>query len=72
LDGPALKALRNLRLPQADETESIDIQKYTDEILRQLDPARPDERWLASGWTLQEGLLLSDTHLVDADDTPWR
>jgi hypothetical protein len=56
-------------LPQADETESIGIQKYTDEVLSQLNAARSDERWLASGWTLPEGLLLSDTHLVDADGT---
>jgi hypothetical protein len=68
-DQSALKALINLRLPQSDNTESIDIQKCTDEVLRLLGAARTDERLLAPGWTLQEGVLLSDTHLVDADGT---
>jgi hypothetical protein len=58
-DQSALKALINLRLPQSDNTESIDIQKCTDEVLRLLGAARTDERLLAPGWTLQEVIHIS-------------
>lgn len=36
-------------------------------VLSQLDRARSEEWWLCSGWTLQEGVLLSETNLIDGE-----
>lgn len=41
------------------------MQKHVDQVTVQLDAARSEEYWLCSGWTLQEGVLLHETDLID-------
>ncbi|OJJ82272.1 uncharacterized protein ASPGLDRAFT_585760 [Aspergillus glaucus CBS 516.65] len=61
----ALKELLHLQSPEADSKEPIDMQKHVDQVTVQLDAARSEEHWLCSGWTLQEGVLLHETDLID-------
>ncbi|MCJ1465051.1 hypothetical protein MMC07_003667 [Pseudocyphellaria aurata] len=55
----ALKSLLRGQINAADPEDSID------QTLSLLDSALSAERWLGSGWTLQEGVLLSETVLKD-------
>lgn len=43
------------------------VQDYTGKAGRWLEAAQADERWLKSGWTLQEGVLLGSTCLLNRD-----
>ncbi|KAE8406699.1 hypothetical protein BDV37DRAFT_269732 [Aspergillus pseudonomiae] len=41
------------------------VQEYTEKVENWLRTAQMDEHWLKSGWTLQEGVLLGSTLLID-------
>jgi hypothetical protein len=41
------------------------MQKHIDRVADNLAVARLQEHWLASGRTLQEGVLLDETDLID-------
>lgn len=63
----ALKSLLQLQLQEAKNGEPADMQLHVDRVATQLDAARAEEYWLRSGWTLQEGVLLHETDLIDLD-----
>ncbi|KAJ5525837.1 hypothetical protein N7494_012487 [Penicillium frequentans] len=55
-----------LTLPRSDAMAGpAGMQKHVDRVAGDLDTARSQERWLSSGWTLQEGILLDETDLID-------
>ncbi|GAB1193440.1 hypothetical protein APSETT444_002656 [Aspergillus pseudonomiae] len=41
------------------------VQEYTEKVENWLRTAQMDEHWLKSGWTLEEGVLLGSTLLID-------
>ncbi|KAJ5129610.1 uncharacterized protein N7515_005649 [Penicillium bovifimosum] len=43
------------------------MRKRVEEVQLLLDAAREKEYWLCSGWTLQEGVLLHETDLIDGN-----
>lgn len=43
------------------------VRKHTTDVEQWIKGAQKDERWLESGWTLQEGVLLGDTYLIDGN-----
>lgn len=55
-------ALKSLLQGQIKTTDPED---YIEQMLSLLESALSAERWLGSGWTLQEGVLLSETVLKD-------
>lgn len=63
----ALKRLLQLELQEPKNGEPADMQRHVDQAADQLDAAREEEYWLRSGWTLQEGVLLHETDLIDLD-----
>ncbi|KAJ5651178.1 uncharacterized protein N7484_004901 [Penicillium longicatenatum] len=55
-----------LTLPTLDTMcTPAEMQKYIDQVADKFDVARSQERWLGSDWTLQEGVLLDETDLID-------
>ncbi|KAJ5547920.1 hypothetical protein N7513_005154 [Penicillium frequentans] len=55
-----------LTLPRSDAMAGpAGMQKHVNRVAGDLDTARSQERWLGSGWTLQEGILLDETDLID-------
>ncbi|KAI6776502.1 hypothetical protein HG530_000447 [Fusarium avenaceum] len=66
VDSP-LKAI--LRLPRPDEItqDRENIWEYIKNTEKLVQSAQDEERWLLSGWTLQEGVLLSSTRLIDGN-----
>ncbi|KAI9042480.1 uncharacterized protein KD926_005561 [Aspergillus affinis] len=65
-DESALKALL-LSRPRDGNPAPTTAVEYLDQVRRQLVAAQDGEWWLRSGWTLQEGVLLGPTHLVDVN-----
>ncbi|KAH6952927.1 hypothetical protein DER45DRAFT_597662 [Fusarium avenaceum] len=65
----SLKAI--LRLPRPDEITQNpeDIWEYIKNAEKLVQSAQDEERWLLSGRTLQEGVLLSSTRLIDGNGT---
>ncbi|KAB8271100.1 hypothetical protein BDV30DRAFT_250262 [Aspergillus minisclerotigenes] len=63
----ALKELLLLEMSRPGFQDPTLIQDYTDKVGSWLETAQADERWLKSGWTLQEGVLLGSTCLLDRD-----
>ncbi|KAK6810946.1 hypothetical protein RU639_013259 [Aspergillus parasiticus] len=63
----ALKELLLLEMSRPGFQDPTRIQDYTGQVGRWLETAQADERWLKSGWTLQEGVLLGSTCLLDRD-----
>lgn len=59
--------MRSLQSPEAESKDAAYMQGHVDQVLRRLETARSEEWWLRSGWTLQEGVLLSGTKLIDGD-----
>ncbi|KAM0135054.1 hypothetical protein ACHAP3_005144 [Botrytis cinerea] len=59
--------LKTLLLAGSEDGETLptDPKAYFDKIVQLLTQSREAERWLASGWTLQEGVLLPETVLID-------
>ncbi|KAJ5566116.1 hypothetical protein N7535_007754 [Penicillium sp. DV-2018c] len=43
------------------------MRQHVEQIMLLLDAAREKEYWLCSGWTLQEGVLLHETNLIDGN-----
>lgn len=41
------------------------MHEHVEQVMLYLDAAREKENWLCSGWTLQEGVLLHETNLID-------
>jgi hypothetical protein len=64
LDSP----IKSLILPRP--AQGNDVLAIIDEIARNLNKAQASERWLLSGWTLQEGVMLSETRLIDGTGEP--
>jgi len=64
-EGSALKELLLLEMARPGFQEPEAVRNYTSKVKSWLLTAQKDERWLKSGWTLQEGVLLSGTCLVD-------
>ncbi|KAM0192360.1 hypothetical protein ACHAPI_008307 [Fusarium lateritium] len=60
-----------LRLPRPDEIthNKESIWKYIKNVQKLVQTAQEQEYWLLSGWTLQEGVLLSSTSLIDGNGT---
>ncbi|RAH67893.1 uncharacterized protein BO66DRAFT_430210 [Aspergillus aculeatinus CBS 121060] len=67
----AIKDLLHLRIPDDKPREDEDnqtpaeLEEHTNSLMRLLKQAHETERWTCSGWTLQEGVLLHETELVD-------
>ncbi|PQE31566.1 Heterokaryon incompatibility protein [Rutstroemia sp. NJR-2017a WRK4] len=65
-DESALKALL-LKRPRESNPLPNTTLELVKEVEGQIRAAQEAEYWFCSGWTLQEGVLLGPTHLVDAD-----
>ncbi|PIG80511.1 hypothetical protein AARAC_001636 [Aspergillus arachidicola] len=63
----ALKELLLLEMSRPGFQDPALVQGYTDKVDSWLCTAPKDERWLTSGWTLQEGVLLGSTYLLYRD-----
>ncbi|GMF77389.1 unnamed protein product [Aspergillus oryzae] len=66
-DDSALKELLLLEMSRPGFRDPTLVQDYTGKAGRWLEAAQADERWLKSGWTLQEGVLLGSTCLLNRD-----
>ncbi|KAJ5966763.1 heterokaryon incompatibility protein het-6-like protein [Penicillium viridicatum] len=64
LDSP----IKSLVLPIP--AQGNDVLVTIDKIASHLNNAQANERWLLSGWTLQEGVMLSETRLIDGAGEP--
>ncbi|KAJ5683366.1 hypothetical protein N7462_006531 [Penicillium macrosclerotiorum] len=64
-DDSALKEVLLLEMSQPGFQDPTIVQSYTRKVDNYIETAQADERWLKSGWTLQEGVLLSSTCLID-------
>ncbi|KAJ5760309.1 hypothetical protein N7520_007465 [Penicillium odoratum] len=60
-----LEVLVSLKSPDADNCVPADIKRHVDQVKHDLEAARIKEYWLCSGRTLQEGVLLHETDLID-------
>jgi hypothetical protein len=63
----ALKEILLLEMSRPHFVDPYMVEKYTRSVENWVKIAQKDERWLISGWTLQEGVLLGDTHLLDGE-----
>jgi hypothetical protein len=61
----AIKELLLLEMSQPGFQDPKLVEDYTGKVENWLQTAQKDERWLKSGWTLQEGVLLESTCLID-------
>jgi hypothetical protein len=61
----SVKALVSLQSPNGEEGGPAELEKHVEQVKFHLDAARTEEYWLCSGWTLQEGVLLHETDLID-------
>ncbi|RAH76253.1 hypothetical protein BO86DRAFT_373248, partial [Aspergillus japonicus CBS 114.51] len=50
---------------EQENERPAELQKHTNSVMSLLKHAHETERWTRSGWTLQEGVLLHETELVD-------
>ncbi|KAL4897482.1 hypothetical protein BDV59DRAFT_45255 [Aspergillus ambiguus] len=61
----AVKDLLLLEMSRPGFVDPQVVETYTDNVTNWLRTAQRSEHWLKSGWTLQEGVLLGDTALLD-------
>ncbi|KAF7953180.1 hypothetical protein EAE96_006395 [Botrytis aclada] len=61
------RALKTLLLAGSEDNGTLPTKSraYLDRIVKILTESRELERWFVSGWTLQEGVQLSETILTD-------
>jgi hypothetical protein len=57
--------LVSLKSPDGKISGPAEMQRHVEQVKLHLDAAREKENWLRSGWTLQEGVLLHETDLID-------
>jgi hypothetical protein len=61
----ALKELLFLEMARPGFRDPQSVKEYTSKVENWLQTAQKNEHWLKSGWTLQEGVLLGSTRLID-------
>lgn len=61
----AVKDLLHFKMSRPGFVDPHVIKTHTDHVTTWLRNAQRSEHWLKSGWTLQEGVLLGDTALLD-------
>ncbi|KAJ5238802.1 hypothetical protein N7468_003421 [Penicillium chermesinum] len=67
----ALKKILLLGMTRPGDADPEIVRKHTADVEQWIQTAQKEERWLKSGWTLQEGVLLGDTLLIDSNGKPF-